>query len=127
MRTRPYVYNPSVPLDVKQDVDARYSFFSGHTAVTSSVSFFAAKVYADSHPDSKWKPVVWSAAVIVPAITGWARVEAGQHFPTDVITGYAVGAAIGFLVPQFHLKKDNSNTSFRLEPSLEGVAFRMVF
>jgi membrane-associated phospholipid phosphatase len=127
LRARPYVYNPTVPVEVKQDVDARYSFFSGHTALTTSVSFFAAKVYADTHPNSKWKPVMWSAAIVIPAITGWARVEAGQHFPTDIITGYVVGAAIGFLVPQFHLKKDSSRASFQLQPSVEGLAFRMVF
>ena len=127
LRARPYVYNPAVPAEVKQDVDARYSFFSGHTALTTSVAFFGAKVYADTHPNSKWKPVMWSAAIMIPAITGWARIEAGQHFPTDIITGYAVGAAIGFLVPQFHLKKDNSKASFRLQPSLNGLAFRMLF
>jgi len=127
LRTRPYAYNPNVDLEIKQEPDARYSFFSGHTAVSASVTFFAAKVYADTHPNSKWKPLVWAGAVVIPAATGWARVEAGKHFPTDVITGYAIGAAIGYFIPVLHLKKDDSKATLHLEPSMEGMALRLVF
>jgi hypothetical protein len=34
--------------------------------------------------------------------TGGLRVEAGQHFPTDVAAGAAIGAASGTLVPLLH-------------------------
>ncbi|MEM9023429.1 MAG: phosphatase PAP2 family protein, partial [Bacteroidota bacterium] len=58
----------------------------------------------------------------VPATTGLMRVLAGKHFPTDVITGYAVGGAIGFLVPHLHRKRaDKEATSdggFSWTPSL---------
>jgi membrane-associated phospholipid phosphatase len=30
----------------------------------------------------------------VAAATGWARVEAGVHYPTDVLVGYAIGQFI---------------------------------
>ena len=127
LRTRPFTYNPDVSLELKQEPDARYSFFSGHTAVSASVTFFAAKVFSDMNPDSKWKPLVWVGAAVIPAATGWARVEAGKHFPTDVITGYVVGAAIGYFIPVLHLKKDDSKASLSLEPHSNGMALRLVF
>ena len=30
------------------------------------------------------------------------RIRAGKHFPTDVLTGAAVGAAVGSLLPHLH-------------------------
>jgi len=104
-RSRPFVYNPNDPLDKKTAKNARTAFLSGHTSVSAANSFFAAKVFADYFPDSKWKPAVWTTAAIIPAITGYLRVRAGKHFPTDTIAGYALGAAVGVLIPQLHKKK----------------------
>ena len=127
LRTRPFVYNPDASFELKREADARYSFFSGHTAASASVTFFAAKVFSDMHPNSKWKPLVWVGAAVIPAATGWARVEAGKHFPTDVITGYVVGAAIGYFIPVLHLKKEDAKASLSLEPHGNGMALRLVF
>lgn len=99
-RTRPFAYHSLSPLDLKLDPDARKSFFSGHTSVTAANTFFAAKAFADFYPDSKWKPLVWSGAALVPAWVGMERVLAGKHFPTDVAVGYLFGAAIGYLIPE---------------------------
>ncbi len=101
-RTRPFAYNSAVPIGEKLDPDARKSFFSGHTSITTANAFFAAKVFADLYPDSKWKPFVWSGAALVPAWVGLERVLAGKHFPTDVAVGYLFGAAIGYLIPELN-------------------------
>ncbi len=101
-RTRPYVYNPDVPMEYKLEKDARYSFFSGHTSAVANFAFFSAKVYSDHHPDSKALPFVWGGAFAIPAATAYLRVRAGKHFPTDVITGYLIGAAAGYLIPHLH-------------------------
>jgi membrane-associated phospholipid phosphatase len=108
-RNRPYTYNPNVPEHVKLEKDARNSYFSGHTSVTASMYFMTATMYADYFPDSNWKPVVWSVSAIIPAITGIFRVKAGKHFWTDVLTGYAVGALVGILVPRLHHRKFGFN------------------
>ena len=42
--------------------------------------------------------------------------KAGQHFLSDNLIGYAVGAGVGILVPQLHKKGNNSNLS--LSPSI---------
>lgn len=101
-RKRPYVYNPDVPMDKKLEKDATSSFFSGHTSLTATSCFLTAKFYADYHPDSRWKPLVWTSAAIVPALTGLLRYKAGKHYWTDILTGYAVGATVGLLVPVIH-------------------------
>ncbi len=101
-RTRPFVYNPNAPLSEKMKIDARRSFFSGHTSFAAMGCFFTAKVISDFHPDEKWTAWVWSGAAVLPALTGFARVRAGKHFPTDVLAGYAAGALIGWGVPELH-------------------------
>jgi membrane-associated phospholipid phosphatase len=102
-RTRPFAYNPNVPLHYKTERNARQSFFSGHTSTTASMCFFAAEVFQRTHPGSRWRPWVWGAAAAIPAATGILRVQAGKHYPTDVIVGYIVGAACGIFVPRLHL------------------------
>ena len=101
-RTRPFVYNPDVPMEYKIEKDARYSFFSGHTSTVANFAFFSAKVYSDYHPQSKALPFVWGGAFALPAATAYLRIRAGKHFPTDVLTGYLIGAAAGFLIPKLH-------------------------
>ncbi len=57
---------------------------------------------------------LYGAALIPPVTVGYLRIKAMRHFPTDVITGLAVGAAVGILVPHLHKtkKKPKSNYSF---------------
>lgn len=105
-RLRPFNYNPTVPLDEKLTLNSRLSFFSGHASVTSGFSFFTAKVITDMNPTMKNKGLIWTAAAVFPAAIGYFRFQAGKHFPTDVIAGYTVGAAVGILVPTLHMNKN---------------------
>ena len=61
-------------------------YVSGHSAV----AFALAAVLAPSVP-SRWRPVVWGAAVLVAV----ARVYAGAHLPLDVIGGAGLGLLAG--------------------------------
>jgi len=105
LRTRPFAYNPTVPLEKKLKQDARYSFYSGHTSTAAAHFFFIAQTYADYHPDSKFKPFMWGICATLPATMGLLRYKAGKHFLSDVIVGYIAGAAVGLLVPRLHRKK----------------------
>lgn len=112
-RTRPYAYNPEdYSYEERRDRESRFSFFSGHTSATASLSFLWAKVMTDYHPHMAkgYKIGIWSFAALIPATTGYLRVKAGKHYPTDVITGYAVGAITGWLIPEMHkIKNPNVN------------------
>lgn len=127
LRARPYAYNVMAPLERKQGLDARYSFYSQSTAATAGISFFAAKVFVDSYPNSKWKPLVWGGAIVLPAITGWAKVAAGEHFTTDVLVGYSMGALIGCLIPVMHVKKGDSKVDLKIHPQVNGLAMKLTF
>ena len=102
-RPRPYVYatdsNPAYDI---HSVNARASFVSGHTSSTAASTFFVARTFSDYYPDSRWKPVVWTAAAAIPAFIGYLRVRAGKHYPTDVLGGYLLGAAVGYSLPYLH-------------------------
>ncbi len=101
-RSRPLVYGTNTPLSKRTSKNSQRSFYAGHTAATATGSFFAAKVFSDLNPDSKLKPYMWAFAVILPAVTGYYRYKAGEHFLSDNILGYVLGAGCGILVPQFH-------------------------
>ena len=101
-RPRPYTRNPGVSLAQKQVKDARRSFFSGHTSNAAVNAFLTARVYADFYPDRERRGWVWVSAAVLPAVTGATRVLSGNHYWTDVIVGYVVGAGIGVLVPQLY-------------------------
>jgi len=127
-RARPFAYNPDIDLEEKTKFRARLSFYSGHTSSTSAMFYFSAKVFSDYYPESKWKPLVWSVAAIAPAVTGYMRVRGGEHFPTDVITGYLAGGIIGYLIPHLHRKKDkDQKVGFRLHPGINSFGMTMTW
>jgi len=105
-RSRPLVYGDKAPIDTRLSNNSQRSFYAGHVAAAASATFFAAKVYSDLHPDSKFRTYVWIIAAAVPAVTAYYRYEAGQHFLSDNILGYAIGAASGILVPALHKNKN---------------------
>lgn len=86
--------------------DGRYfhsatSFPSGHTVN----AFAAAHVIADEYPGWKIKLAVYSLA----AATGFERVEAREHFPSDVLVGGAIGYLIGGYVFDHHSLRSKSH------------------
>lgn len=84
------------------DDDAYLSFFSGHTATTAALS--ATATYMAFREDDGGSRGAFTLAGGL-ALTGFVaaeRMRAGKHFPTDVLTGAAVGAAVGVLVPHLH-------------------------
>jgi membrane-associated phospholipid phosphatase len=107
-RIRPYVYDPNPSQEKKTGKEAKLSFYSGHTSTTAAMSFFTAKVFSDYLPDGLTKYLIWTGAIIYPALAGYLRVDSANHFPTDVLVGYAVGALIGYYIPELH-KRDGKD------------------
>jgi membrane-associated phospholipid phosphatase len=127
-RIRPLVYNPDVEWEEKVAVRNKNSFFSGHTSSSATASFFVAKVYCDYHPELGSKKLIfYGLAAIPPAFTGFYRYKGMKHFPTDVITGFAVGAATGVLIPHLH-KQNNPNLAIiPVTGSYSGFAMNLKF
>lgn len=110
-RYRPYAYNENVSLAEKIGGGTRLSFLSGHTSISAAMSFLSAKALTSTNPEGKWNNYIWAAAVTIPAVTGYLRVRAGRHFPTDVLAGYILGAGVGLLIPELH-KNENAELIF---------------
>jgi membrane-associated phospholipid phosphatase len=53
--------------------------------------------------------------------TGWARVEAGQHFPSDTLVGMALGNFVGAFVNRAFLGLDDSNAAVALASTGQGL------
>lgn len=123
-RDRPLTYNPAFDAGHRMANDARQSFVSGHTSNTAALSFFTAKVFHDLYPESPWRPVVWAGAAAIPLWTGYARYRAGKHFPTDIAAGYALGAALGILIPQWHKSPQELGWSIGMNEDGLGLCFR---
>jgi hypothetical protein len=98
-RPRPFLFTDSAAH--YWEPDAGLSFPSGH----ASVAFAGAAAYASmlhrrgvSEGRGTEVALLFSAA----AVTGGLRVIAHKHFPTDVVAGALLGAAIGWVVPRVH-------------------------
>ena len=83
-RTRPFVLNPFVELLIDAPEDG--SFPSGHTAVSFAV-VFALKTAGSP----LWKP----ASALASAIA-FSRMYLYVHWPTDILGGILLGAAVGW-------------------------------
>lgn len=101
-RPRPYAYGEKAPEHLRDADEARLSFWSGHTANTAALAFSTAAMIDRSNAPAGARAAAWVGAGLLPAAVGLLRVKAGRHFPTDVLVGCAVGAALGLLVPALH-------------------------
>lgn len=73
------------PLDQNDE-----SFPSGHTSRTAMAATFG-KANLRRAGYGKWAPVYDVTAIL----TGWSRVEAGKHHPSDVLVGWSIGNFVG--------------------------------
>jgi membrane-associated phospholipid phosphatase len=89
--------------------DTSLSFFSGHTALVASVTSTASYLAFVRSPGSARPWITLLAGTALTAFVGVQRVRAGEHFPTDVISGAMAGAGIGLLVA--HLHRDEAATA----------------
>ena len=82
-RIRPFAVNTAVELLVNAPLDA--SFPSGHTAAS-----FAAVFALKAAGSPLWKP-----ALAVAVVIAFSRLYLYVHWPSDVLAGVLLGAAVG--------------------------------
>jgi membrane-associated phospholipid phosphatase len=126
-RVRPYCYDENTPLSEKTTVNARLSFYSGHTSTAAAMSFFVAKVFSDYLPNPNTKFIIWTSAALYPLLTGLLRVDSGSHFRTDSIIGYTAGALVGYFIPVLHKNKLKDNLALKTIISNDRVALSMSY
>jgi len=97
------------------------SFPSGHTASSSVHTRLAAENLRAMDLDPRVERSLDIGLAALTIGTGWARIEAGQHYPSDTLVGMALGNFIGSFVNNAFLGLDQSRTSVALAPIDQGV------
>lgn len=126
-RNRPFTYNPDALMADRLSQGARHSFFSGHVSNSAAFSFFTAYMVNRYAQRPAWKVVAWAGAAIIPGTIGYWRYTSGKHYPSDILTGYLVGAGTGILIPYLHQWKQPNDVSFNLQPLPSGVLITVAF
>ncbi len=98
-RERPVLYT-SGAVAAAADPDNQQSFPSMHAALAFSALTSYLVVSAREHLAHRTRNA-WLLAAGATAV-GVLRVAAGQHFPSDVVGGAALGAGLGWLIPTIH-------------------------
>lgn len=83
-RVRPFAFRPGLALLVPPPGDA--SFPSGHTAAAFAVVF---ALRASGSP-------LWRPALVLAVVTAFSRLYLYVHWPTDILGGILLGAAVGW-------------------------------
>lgn len=69
------------------------SFPSGHATMSAVVFLTIGALLASSQPEPRIRIYIASLAVLLTLLVGVSRVYLGVHWPTDVLAGWALGAA----------------------------------
>jgi membrane-associated phospholipid phosphatase len=117
-RSRPAVQHGVVAETEYADKPSEWnqSFFSADTSVAFALASSATTLsYLRGYPSAPW---VLFAGSIIGTGTALLRVAADVHYATDVLTGAAVGTAVGFSLPYFlHGRADGTGPhAFTLLP-----------
>ena len=73
---------------------AGYSFPSGHAAnaaLTAGVFLLVLLPFVHGHPGRR--AALWAGVIVMPLVTGVARVILGVHWTSDVVAGWLLGVA----------------------------------
>ena len=104
------------------------SFPSGHSVGSA---FFATAASRNIEALSLSAGATTASQIGLGALTlatAWARVEANQHYPSDVLAGIAIGHFFGAFLTDAFLGLDNPRHALVLvEPSREGVLAMIQF
>lgn len=115
-RPRPRLYGLEENDPALVDHEEYLSFYSGHTTTAFAAGMSYATIYASRHPTESSRWMVYGGAVAVGTTVGILRIQAGSHFPTDVILGAVMGSAFGIAIPRLHHRGEPPAVGFAVAP-----------
>ncbi len=83
----------------------RFGYFSAHAASSMALAVFIGLLFKITYKNLPYLMLFWAA------IVGYSRIYLGVHYPLDVITGFGIGALLGYLFYWLQQKWVIRNTS----------------
>lgn len=104
----------------------RDSFPSAHASAASASAALASR-NLDYLSVTGWRKTALRAGFLaLPYATGWARVEADQHYPSDVLAGIALGNFISAFFNDAFIGEESARwATFGIEPSKGGLTMKV--
>jgi membrane-associated phospholipid phosphatase len=110
--------------DASDPDEANKSFPSGHSSHTAVFSTMASRNVDHLPWPRHARTVAKGTFAVMTAATMWSRVEAKQHYPSDVLAGAAIGNFFGaFVYDAFLGLGPPGRATVTLQPSPVGSAF----
>jgi hypothetical protein len=105
------------------------SFPSGHTSAAFSCATLANRNLESTEALEDVRPALVIANTVLAATVGWARVEAGKHYPSDVLFGAALGHFLtAFIHDAFmNLPADRKQVDFDVFALENGAGIEVAF
>lgn len=124
-RERPFVHymaDADKPL-TEHPQDNNQSFYSGHSTLAMSLAVSSGTVARMR--GYRLAPYLYGTGISLALATGYLRIAADKHWTSDVLLGWATGAALGYLVPTvMHKRRGKTEISPVVSASTVGVALR---
>jgi len=76
----------------------KMSFPSGHTSVTATMAASISEMY-------NWDPRIATPLYVFTAFVGASRIQANDHYLSDVIAGATLGTVIGMTTGKYHKER----------------------
>ncbi len=115
---------------LRPDSSNRNSFPSGHASITAAENNYSSNIVKGMPLPEYSRFILESALVAVTFTTAWARIEAGKHYPSDVIAGAVLGtffsnaAYKAFIGPYQPI---DSRFDLNITPDFFSIRFACVF
>lgn len=107
------VGRPRPPAELRQVLETSTGYPSGHSAQSAAAFLMIAFVLArgSDHP-GRWH----AAGMLAAGLVGLSRVVLGVHSPTDVLAGWALGAACALVIAAVALRGPVATRSAERSP-----------
>lgn len=106
---RPLAYDSAAPASIRNSRDAGGAFYSGHASAAFMGAACFATIYPLRHPEFQHAGWLWVGSMAAASTVAVLRVASGKHFPSDVVTGAAVGTLLGWGFPKLHQSMKNGS------------------
>jgi hypothetical protein len=112
----------------RPDKDNHRSFPSSHAGSAMASATMIARNLDSIEMPSAARTGLKAGGYAAAGMVSWARVEAGKHYPADVLGGMAIGRFFsGFLHDAFLGLPRDDGPKIEIAPHREGVAMSLVF